>query len=125
MSANATSTRTILIVDDEPAVRMIAKAILSGGGYAVVEAGDPDAARAAVKSATQPFDLIFLDLTLPGHSGAILIPEFRAQSPASRILLVSGSSAEDATDLGADGFLSKPFTRVVLLEAVQRVLAAA
>jgi CheY-like chemotaxis protein len=112
-------------VDDEPSVRMIARAILAGAGYAVTEAAEPAAARAAVQSAAAPFDLIFLDLSLPGESGTVLIPEFRAQSPGSRILLVSGLNAEDVTGHGADAFLSKPFTRATLLDAVQRLLADA
>jgi CheY-like chemotaxis protein len=117
-----TAPRTVLIVDDEPSVRMIAKTILAGAGYAVAEAADAEAARAAVAGRPRPFDLIFLDLSLTGESGASLIPEVRAQMPGSRILLVSGSSAEDAEGL-ADAFLSKPFTRAALLEAVRRVLA--
>ena len=124
MSATPTPPpRTVLVVDDEPTVRMIARAILGGAGYAVTETADPAAARAAVKSAAAPFDLIVLDLSLPGESGTALIPEFRAQSPGSRILLVSGLNAEDVTDHGADAFLSKPFTRATLLDAVQRVMA--
>jgi CheY-like chemotaxis protein len=115
--------RTVLVVDDEPSVRMIARAILAGAGYAVTETAEPAAARAAVKSAAAPFDLIFLDLSLPGESGTALIPEFRAQSPGSRILLVSGMSSEDVAGHGADAFLSKPFTRATLLDAVRRVMA--
>jgi CheY-like chemotaxis protein len=114
--------RSALVVDDEAVVRMIARTMLSAAGYAVSEAADSTAARAAVKSAGGPFDLIVLDLTLSAESGAALIPEFRAQSPASRILLVTGSSLEDAAGLGADGFLSKPFTRATLLAAADRVL---
>ena len=110
MSATPTPPpRTVLVVDDEPSVRMIARAILAGAGYAVTETADPAAARAAVKSAAAPFGLIVLDLSLPGESGTALIPEFRAQSPGSRILLVSGLDAEDVPDHGADAFLSKPF----------------
>jgi CheY-like chemotaxis protein len=120
-----TSPRTILVIDDEPSVRMIAKAILSGAGYAVTEASDPVAARGAVADAPQPFDLIFLDLGLAGENGASLIPDFRARAPGSRILVVSGASAEDADGLAADAFVSKPFTRAALLEAVRRVLAGA
>jgi DNA-binding response OmpR family regulator len=117
------SPQTVLIVDDEPSVRTIAKTILSGAGYAIAEAADPEAARVAVQSTPRPFDLILLDLTLTGQSGASLIPEFRTRTPGSRVLLVSGAGGEEAEGLGADGFLAKPFTRAALLGAVQRVLS--
>ena len=113
--------RTALVVDDEPTVRMLARTILSAAGFSVPEAADSKSARETVKNASRTFDLIFLDLSLLGESGAALIPEFRAQSPGSRILLVSGSGAESATRHAADGFLSKPFTRAALLNAVQAV----
>jgi DNA-binding response OmpR family regulator len=103
---------------------MIARTMLSAAGYAVSEAADSAAARAAVGAAGGPFDLIVLDLGLMGESGAALIPELRAVSPASRILLVTGSSLEDASSLGADGFLSKPFTRATLLAAADRLLGS-
>jgi CheY-like chemotaxis protein len=122
---NPTPPRSVLVVDDEPVVRMIARTMLSAAGYAVSEAADAAAARTAVQSARDPFDLIFLDLTLLGESGAALIPEFRTRSPASRILLVTGSSVEDASSFGADGFLSKPFTRATLIAAADRVLGSA
>jgi DNA-binding response OmpR family regulator len=91
-------------------------------GFAVSEAGDAVATLEAVTGVARPFDLILLDLTLPGVGGEVLIPELRAHSPASRILLVSGIAEEDAACLGADGFLSKPFTRVTLLTAVHTTI---
>lgn len=117
-----TETRAVLIVDDEPAVRMVARAALAAGGYGTAEAADAEGARAAVRTATRPFDLILLDLTLPDANGADLIPEFRKLAPGTRILLVTGMHADDVADLHADGFLSKPFNRASLVAAVRRVL---
>jgi CheY-like chemotaxis protein len=117
------SVRTVLIVDDEPTIRMIARTALVGAGFTVTEVGDSSGALEAARKAVRPFDLILLDLTLPGGSGADLLPELRELCPGSRIMLVSGLLAEEAADLGADGFLGKPFTRATLLSAVQTTLA--
>ena len=118
------ATRSLLVVDDEPSVRMIVRAILSGAGFAVHEAADPEEARSVLQSAARPFDVVVLDLTLPGEAGAALIPEFRAKSPGCRILLVSGAGADEAEGVDADAFLGKPFTRATLLDAVNKMLTA-
>lgn len=113
---------TILLVDDESSILAIAQAALSAAGYQTTRAETAEEARRAVRSAPRPFDLIVLDLTLPGESGADLIPEFRKSTPGSRILIASGLHADDVAGLNADGFLSKPFTRGPLVAAVNRVL---
>lgn len=114
--------RTILIVDDEPSIRMFSRAALTAAGYQASEAADAGAATRAVRSATRPFDLVLLDLSLPDAGGADLIPEVRASSPDTRVLLVSGSHEDDAAGLDHDGFLNKPFTRTALLDAVRKLL---
>lgn len=115
--------RSLLIVDDEPVIRMIARTALTAAGFAVVEAGDAISAFDAVQKAAKPFDMILLDLTLGGMNGAELIPAFRQGSPTTRILVVSGVGAEEAEGIGADGFLGKPFNRASLLVAVWQTLA--
>jgi CheY-like chemotaxis protein len=114
--------KTVLVVDDDPTIRKIARVALTMEGFAVTEAGDAVAALEAVTGAARPLDLILLDLTMPGIGGAVLIPELRSRTPRSRILLVSGVAEEDAADLGADGFLSKPFTRMTLITAVHTTI---
>jgi DNA-binding response OmpR family regulator len=116
--------RTVLIADDESMVRLVARLALAAEGWAAAEAEDAAAAVDAVRAADPPFGLVLLDLGLTGERGA-LVSELRALSPGLRVLVVSGSHADDALDLRADGFLSKPFTRVALLEAVRRALATA
>jgi len=116
--------RSLLIVDDEPVIRMIARTALVAAGFIVAEAGDEVKALEAVQKAEKPFDLILLDLTLGATNGAELIPVFRQHNPATRILVVSGLGAEDAEGLGADGFLSKPFNKTSLLIAVWQTLAS-
>lgn len=114
--------KTVLIVDDEPAIRMIARAALATAGFRATEAADAAAAEAAVSATPRPFDLILLDLTLPDEYGADLIPRFRARTPGTRILVVSGAHADDAAEMQADGFLNKPFNRAGLLAAVHALL---
>ncbi len=117
--------KTVLVVDDEPAIRLIVRASLASAGYVVKEAGTTELAADAMNAATQPFDLIVLDLTMPGGSGEAFIPIVHAQSPTSKVLVFSGAFNGDALDIGADGFLAKPFTRAELLEAAEKALAAA
>lgn len=117
--------RTVLVVEDERTIRMIARSALAMTGLAVSEAGDLTEAAAAVRAASRPFDLVVLDLNLVDGAGTALIPLIRQHSPRTRILVVSGSGDHHPTDFGADGYLSKPFTRVPLLAAVQRVLDVA
>jgi DNA-binding response OmpR family regulator len=115
--------RSLLIVDDEPVIRMIARTSLSAAGFAVVEAWDSASAFDAILKVAKPFDLILLDLTLGATNGAELIPAFRQQSSTTRILVVSGLGSEQAEGIGADGFLGKPFTKASLLIAVWQTLA--
>ena len=114
----------VLVVDDEPTVRTVARLMLERAGYAVEEAGDASAAVARVSAAASPFALVLLDVTLPDRAGTELIPELRNLAPASRIVLTSGKGEEDFPDHGADGYLPKPFTKEQLLAAVRAVMGA-
>ncbi len=114
--------RTVLIVDDEPVIRMIARITLAGAGFVVAEADDIQPAIAAVHAVPRPFDLVFLDLTLPGGQGTAVIPEIRRVSRTTRVLIASGMGEMAAESLGADGFLPKPFNRAALLQAVEHIM---
>lgn len=113
----------VLIVDDEPSVRMITRLFLEAAGYAVADAGDAGEALVWVRGAERPFGAILLDLTLPDRSGTDLLPELRALSPGARVILVSGQPEENVPDHGADIYLPKPFTREQLLAALRAVTA--
>jgi DNA-binding response OmpR family regulator len=117
------SGRSVLIVDDEPVIRTIARTALAAGGFEATEAGDPEAAMQTIRKASRPFDLILLDLTLGAASGADLIPRLRQESPTTRILVVSGLDSEEVQSLGPDGFLAKPFTRASLMITVWQTLS--
>src|SRR5580698_3006543 len=100
-----TTSRFLLVVDDEPVIRMIARTCLTAVGFTVVEAGDRAGALEAIQKADTPFELMMLDLTLGETDGAELIPGVRRLSPTTRILVVSGFGSEVVEELDADGFL--------------------
>ena len=101
----------ILVVDDDFELRSIVGFALRQGGFLALEAGDGAAALAAVE-AEQPA-LIVLDLNLPGGDGLALLPGLRARTAAPVLVLSVRSAEEDvvrALDLGADDYLTKPFS---------------
>ncbi|MEO7794113.1 MAG: response regulator transcription factor [Thermoanaerobaculia bacterium] len=113
----------ILVVDDDFELRSIVGFALRQGGFLVVEAGDGSAALAAVE-AEQPA-LVVLDLNLPGGDGLTLLPALR-QRTAVPVLVLSVRSAEEdvvrALDLGADDYLTKPFSPRTLLARIRALL---
>jgi CheY-like chemotaxis protein len=116
------SGRFILVIDDEPVIRTIARTCLMKVGLVVAEAGDEQEAFEAIHRAEKPIDLILLDLSLGEKNGVELIPAFRRQCPKTRILVVSGMGSDEVEGVDADGYLAKPFTKSSLLTAVKHAL---
>jgi DNA-binding response OmpR family regulator len=114
----------VLVVDDEPGVRRALERGLRAEGMLVVTAADgPSALRAAL---TGSFDAVLLDIMLPGLSGYRVLERLRAAGVGTPVLLVSAKDGEidqaDGLDLGADGYLVKPFSFVVLVAQLRAVL---
>jgi DNA-binding response OmpR family regulator len=114
----------VLVVDDEPGVRRALERGLRAEGMQVVTATDgPSGLRAAL---TGSFDAVLLDIMLPGQSGYRVLERLRAAGVATPVLLVSAKDGEidqaDGLDLGADGYLVKPFSFVVLVAQLRAVL---
>ena len=114
----------VLVVDDELGVRKALHRGLRAEGMDVVTAADgPSGLQLA---STGSFDVILLDIMLPGLSGYRVLERLRANGITTPVLLVSAKDGEidqaDGLDLGADGYLVKPFSFVVLVAQVRATL---
>jgi signal transduction histidine kinase len=121
----ASGTATVLLVEDEQAVRELVRIILQRAGYSVVEAANADEAEtlfAAMGSA----DLLLTDVVMPGRSGFELFNRLHAKLPSLRVLFISGYTDYamfDATIVeGELAFLEKPFSAEGLIAKVREAL---
>jgi DNA-binding response OmpR family regulator len=115
---------TVLVLDDEPSLRLLCRVNLELDGYRVLEAGSLEQARAALD--VEPVDLALLDVHVGKERGPDLVAELRALEPPAAVIVLSGTS-EVTPEMRAtvDGVLGKPFGLDELLETVRRVLAGA
>ena len=117
----------ILLVEDEPGLRDIARRVLARAGFEVTAAAGPDEAILEAESTTEPFDLLLSDVVMPGMRGPELAIRLRSRQPGLRVLLASGY-AEEIVEGGRDDslpFLAKPFSTESLLAAVDAALGPA
>jgi two-component system cell cycle sensor histidine kinase/response regulator CckA len=130
MSADAVATRggseTILLVEDQPGLRAVARAALARHGYTVLEAGDAAEALRAAAAHPEGLDLLLTDVVMPGMSGRELAQEIVRRWPASRVLYMSGYGDDllaphGVLDAGV-ALLQKPFTPRQLLQKVRLAL---
>jgi DNA-binding response OmpR family regulator len=113
----------ILIVDDEPAIVDSLAYALRRDGYEVEAAGDGQVALDAAR--TRPFDLVVLDVMLPGIAGTDVCRQLRAESAVPIILLTARGDEVDRVvglELGADDYVTKPFSMAELLSRVRAIL---
>jgi two-component system alkaline phosphatase synthesis response regulator PhoP len=116
--------RRVLVVEDDPAIRMGVVDALEFGGYEVFEAGS---FAEGVRMGTQvELDLVLLDLVLPGGDGLDVLGRVRAARPTLPVIVMTARGAEDdrvrGLQLGADDYVVKPFSVKELLARVQAVL---
>jgi CheY-like chemotaxis protein len=118
-------TETILLVEDEPAVRAVARQILARQGYTVLEAPDGPAALAMVAGRGR-VDLILTDVVMPGMSGRTLADQLAARWPGVRVLYMSGYTDDAIVRHGmlepGLAYLQKPFRPDALVRKVREVL---
>jgi two-component system, OmpR family, response regulator ResD len=114
---------TVLVVDDEPIVRDVVVRYLRQDGLATLEAGDGDAARSLIEQRAP--DLVVLDVMLPGTDGLELCRWIRSRSETPVILLTARGEEADrivGLELGADDYVTKPFSPRELAVRVRTVL---
>jgi DNA-binding response OmpR family regulator len=112
--------RTVLVVDDDPAIRLLCRVNLELDGHSVTEAGTLDDAREAMVEDT--FDLVILDVHVAGGDGRDLLAELRRSKPELPVALLTGSA--DRSELvrtGADALIPKPFTLEELRGTVEQL----
>ena len=117
----------ILIIDDEPGVLRVLRKILEGEGHSVTEAPDGEVALRHFEG--KPADLVITDIFMPGMDGIEFLVHVRKTFPDARVLAMSGGgllsrdqALSDASLLGADQILQKPFSKEEVMEAVTRTL---
>lgn len=117
---------TILVVEDEEIVSQLALLTLTNLGYQVMLAHDGATGLVAFAAQSGAIDMVLLDITLPGRSGAELLDDFLALKPGTPVLLTSGFDESVATGPIAEGkavgFLRKPYAPETLARAVRAVL---
>jgi CheY-like chemotaxis protein len=114
----------IMIVDDEPDMRLALSTVLKKEGHKIIEAEDSE--KALEELARKPVELVLLDIRLPGMDGVQMLKRVRETRQDLPIIMVTGYGSVDTAvklmQLGADGYLSKPFSNRQLVETVEKVL---
>lgn len=120
---------SVLVVEDEEVLREMLGTILKQHGYRPTLAGDGSQAAKVFVSSPQSFDVVLLDLQLPGLSGLEVLSKIRQAQPKQRIIAVSGNVSPEAEDVlrrqGVDNHLHKPYHLEELGRSLRQVLATA
>jgi hypothetical protein len=126
---SASGSETVLLVEDEGSLRMLAREILEANGYRVIDAGSGAEALAAAASHAGPIHALVTDVVMPGMSGPELAESLRAQRRGMAVLFMSGYTDDFLDRRGALSagtmVLQKPFTERGLTLRLREVLARA
>jgi PAS domain S-box-containing protein len=121
------AAETILLVEDEPAIREVAKRILSKQGYVVLEAENGHAALVVSAAFESTIHLVVSDAVMPGMSGGEAVRRLKTQRPNLKILIMSGYTDDEIVRRGiisaSVAFLQKPFTAQEFTQAVRKALS--
>jgi len=116
--------RSVLVVDDEPSLRKVLRTSLSAGGFTVEEARSGEEALGVAQN--RAFDLVLLDINMPGIGGVEACRRLRDLSPRAGIVMVTVRDLEDdkvqALEAGADDYVTKPFRLRELIARLRAVL---
>jgi len=119
-------SETILLVEDETAVRQLARRVLEGAGYRIVEASGPHEALSVARTLDEPIHLLLSDVVMPGSGDVSLYEELAGGRPSLKVLYMSGYADETMVQRGwlanDAPYLPKPFTAHELVHKVREVL---
>ncbi|MGB3630686.1 MAG: response regulator, partial [Terracidiphilus sp.] len=123
---NGTSTgASILVVDDEAGIRESLEVLLSLENYSVKTAADGEEGLRSLDS--NSFDLVLLDLALPGQSGLELLPQFKERQPDVPVIMITAygtvENVVEAIRAGAENFVQKPWDNEKLLADIRSAVA--
>lgn len=117
-------THRILIVDDDPMIRHFVDLVLSQQGYKVASAAAPDTALQVLGRET--FNLVLLDINMPGMTGLDILRLMRTRRKRPKILMMTAhrdpATIMEALEQGAEGYLAKPFKPQDLIRRVNALL---
>ncbi len=121
MNANA----KILVVDDEEVVRRSHSRVLGGARCQVEAVGDGEHALRAMEA--RPYDIVLLDLRMPGMDGLSVLKAMKSRWPESEVIVITGypsvDTAKEAIRLGASDYLAKPLAPGEVIEAAHGAMA--
>ena len=124
-----TGAGTVLLVEDEDAVRLFSARALRNKGYKVIEARSGEAALAIMGQDGEPIDLLITDVVMPEMDGPALVQEVRSRRPDMKVIFISGYAEGALRQRSSDGnelyFLAKPFSLKQLATKVKDVLEEA
>ena len=123
-----TGTGTVLLVEDEDAVRMFGARALRNKGYNVVEAPSGEAALKLLDDGADRIDVLISDVVMPGMDGPSMVRRARDKRPGMKVIFISGyteDSLRKRMEVAGDvHFLAKPFTLQQLAGKVKEIMAA-
>lgn len=119
-------SETVLLVDDEESLRHMGSRILSDAGYSVVTAGNGEEALEIFSREPGKIDLVVLDAIMPYMGGKECLENLLRMNPELKVVIASGHTAtvkiDDFLQMGAKGFVAKPFSLRSFLKAVRDAL---
>ncbi|MHC4883736.1 MAG: response regulator [Planctomycetota bacterium] len=117
----------ILLIDDVEVIREIGRDLLEEQGHRVTLAANGEEGIHAFRQASPPYDVVLLDMVMPGLDSREVFRQLKGIAPSVPVVLMSGYTDQvdgvaHLMDMGAKGFLSKPFTAARLTEAIEPLL---
>jgi CheY-like chemotaxis protein len=119
-------SRTVLVVDDEPDIVLAARLVLEASGCVVIQAASGEAALELLEADKTDVEAVFLDLRMPGLDGWRVLKELRVKGISKLPVIVLSAycdpiAIEQSSELGAAGYISKPFHAVDLTRMLEAV----